>query len=202
MGKIDVNSILSKAAQKTDAKPSKSKTPVVELPNHKAAIDAWLKAHADEKDAKARMATAEQDFLGDAEDARVGECRRDGKFHTSVKLNGQVTVSVQNRYSPIDPKEYGELEKAFGNKAEDFFKSKTEISLTDAALNDETLLQKLIAAVGEDKVATYFNVKQFVQPTELFHETRALNAEVGEKAKKLIDEGIIRPFKASVKVGG
>lgn len=198
---INVNSILSKAAAKNEAKPSKTKTPTVELPKHAAAIDSWLKAHSDKKDAEARMATAEVGFLSDVEVARLAECRRDGKYYSSVKVNDKITISTQNRYSPIDSKDHEMLEEVFGAKTGDYFKPKTEISLTEAALNDETILQKLIIAVGEDKFATYFKVDQHIQPTETFHEARATNTEVGEKAQKLIESGVVRPYKNSVKFG-
>jgi len=201
MGKVNVASVLSKAAQKVESKPSKSKNPVIELPDKRKAIDTWLKAHADLKDAEARKATAEEEILPAAETERIAACRRDGKYYSSVKIEDKITVSVQNRYSPINTSDFPAIEEVFGDKASDFFSTKTEISLTDAALNDEKLIEKLIAAVGEDKFGLYFNVKQTVVPTETFHESRAVNAEIGTKADILKANGILKPYKAAVKQG-
>lgn len=204
MGKLNVAGILAKAAQGVESKPSKSKNPNIELPDQIKSIEAWLKAHADLKDAEARKATAEENILPAAEKERIAACRRDGKFYSSVKVeNGSspITVSVQNRYSPISTKDFPTIEEVFGDKAASFFTTKTEISLTDAALNDEKLIEKLIAAVGEDKFNLYFNVKQNVVPTETFHEARAINGEIGNKADVLKANGILKPYKAAVKQG-
>jgi len=195
-----INDLLSKAAQ-SSVKPSKSKTPIVNLPEADKAITKWLKANADLKDAEARKADAESEILPLAEEARVAECRRDGKFYSSVKVDDKILISTQNRYSQIDPKDYSTIEEYFSSKAEDFFKSKTDISLTEAALNDETILKKLIAAIGEENIRQYFNVKQYVVPTETFHEARSTNAEVGKKAQELMDQGILKPYKSAVKPG-
>lgn len=201
MGKLNVGSILAKAASKTESKPSKSKNPVIELPEQKGAIKEWLDAAKDLKDAESRKATAEEKILPAAEKARIDACRRDGKYYSSVKVEDLITVSVQNRYSPINTADFPAIEDLFGEKASDFFATKTEISLTDAALNDEKIIEKLINAVGEENFKTFFNVKQNVFPTEVFHEQSAVNAELGKKADALKANGILKPYKAAVKQG-
>ena len=197
--KFDVNSVLAQAAKKTPAKSAKKATPIADLPKHTKAVDAWRKAHADEKDAKARKQSAELEFLSDAEEARIEACRRDGKYHSSVKINGKVTVSVQNKYSPIPSENLAEIEKVMGDATETLFRDNTEISLTAKALADEEILKKLIAAVGQENFQDYFDVKQHVVPTEQFHEGRATNPDIGQKATQLIDEGLVKPYKAAVK---
>lgn len=199
MPKNDALSIFSKVAAK-DPKGPKSKTPIVEIPALEVSIKEWLKADADADDAKSRKELAETVILPAAEDARVKECRRDGEFHSSVKLNGHVLVSTQSRYSDIASEDYGNLEKVFGDKTDDFFKPKMEITLTEAALADEKILQKLISAVGQENLNTYFKVKQYIKPSDQLHEQRALNAEVGAKAKQLMDAGILKPYKSAVKI--
>lgn len=201
MAKINVNDILAKAAAKQDDKPSKNKTPVIELPEQSKYVKDWLKANADLKDADARKKTAEEQILPAVENERITLCRRDGKYYSSVKVEDKITISVQNRYSPINPKDFPSIQDLFGDKAETFFTQKTEISLTDAALNDEKLIEKLIEAVGQDKFQMYFKVEQHVVPTEVFHESRAVNAEIGKKADVLKDQGILKPYKAAVKQG-
>lgn len=199
MAKMSAMDLIKKAAKGPEPK-SKSKTPSITLNGHEADIEDWMKANADKKDAEARQAAAEAKFLDVAEKARVGECRRDGKFHSSVKVNEKILYSTANKYTAIPNEAQAKLDEVFGDKAEDYFKSKTEITLTDAALNDEKILQKLIAAVGEDNFQTYFEVEQHISPTETFHEARSINAEVAEKAQTLIDQGILKQAKASCKL--
>lgn len=199
MGKISVGDLIKKAAKGPEPK-SKSKTPSIVLTGHEEALEDWVKANADKKDAEARQAAAEAKFLEDAEKARIGECRRDGKYHSSVKINEKVLYGVQNRYAPIKNEDMERLEEIFGDKAENFFKPKTAITLTDAALNDEKILEKLVAAVGAENFQTYFEVEQHIAPTEAFHEGRATNPDIGDKAQKVFDAGIVRPYKASCKL--
>lgn len=193
--------LFGKAAKPVDAKKDKNKTPHVTSPALQGAINDWIEADADVKDAQARKETAELAILPQAEVSRVEECRREGKFHSSIKLGGErtVLVVVQNKYSKIDSANRAALEEAFGDKTDDFFKSKMEIELTDAALSDETILQKLISAVGEANLQKYFKVEQFITPSETLHEARVSDPEIATKAKTLIDAGILKPYKASVK---
>jgi hypothetical protein len=199
MAKLDVAGMLAQAASKKPAGKSKSKTPTVSLPDLREQIDKWCQAHMDEKDAKSRKEETADTFMESVEKKRLEECRRDGKYYSSVKVDGKITVSVANKYSPIDPSDNGQLEDAFGDDKAHLFKDVTEISLTDAALSDQAILQKLINAVGAENFQNYFEVKQFIKPTDALHEGRSTNPDVAKKANKLIDAGILRPVKASVK---
>lgn len=192
-------SIFGKAATKP-AKGSKSKTPAVEISGLEAAIKEWRKADAEMDDAKSRKELAETVILPAAEDQRVKECRTDGEFHSSVKINGQILVSTQNRYTNIAVEDRGALEAVFGDKTDTYFKPDMEIKLTDEALKDDTILKKLISAVGEANLSKYFDVKQFISPTETLHEQRTLDPEIEVKAKKLMGQGILKPYKAAVKI--
>ena len=191
--------LIKKAAKGPEPK-KKSATPSVTIEGHDEAIQDWMQANADMKDAEARKVAAEAKFLDAAEGLRLSECQRDGKYHSSVKLNDKILYGVQNRYSKIPNADQEKLEEVFGDKTEQYFKPQTEIALTAAALNDEKILQKLIAAVGEDNFQTYFEVEQHISPTETFHEARSTNAEIGIKANKLIESGVLKPAKASCKL--
>lgn len=193
--------IFGKAAKSVDAKDKKSKTPHVTAPALQGAINDWIQADGDLKDAQARKETAELAILPQAENLRIDECRREGKFHSSIKLGGEKTVlvSTQNKYSKVDSANRETLEEAFGDKTDEYFKAKMEIELTEEALKDEGILQKLIAAVGQENLAKYFKVEQFIMPTETLHEARATDPEIEAKAKTLMDAGILKPYKASVK---
>ena len=199
MAKMSAMDIIKKAAKGPEPK-SKSKTPSVSLNGHEADIEDWIKANTDKKDAEARQAAAEAKFLDVAEKARLNECQKDGEFHSSVKVNEKILYSTANRYSAIPNESEGKLEEVFGDKAEAYFKPKTEITLKDAALKDEKILEKLVAAVGAENFQTYFEVEQHISPTETFHEARSTDPEVGAKAAKLIEAGILKPAKASCKL--
>lgn len=199
MPKNDAMSIFANAATKPDKK-GKSKTPSVEVSSLDAAIKEWRKADADMDDAKSRKDLAETIILPAAEDQRVNESRTDGEFHSSVRINNQILVSTQNRYTNIASEDRKALEEVFGDKTDAYFKSEMDITLTDAAKNDETILKKLIAAVGEANLPKYFNIKQHIVPTETLHEQRTLDPEVAAKAKKLQDSGILKPYKPAVKI--
>lgn len=199
MAKPSAMDLFKKGAKGPEPK-KKQGTPTVTLDGHDEAIQDWMQANADMKDAEARKVAAETKFLDAAEGLRLSECQRDGKYHSSVKLNDKILYGVQNRYSKIPSEDQEKLDEVFGDKSEQFFKSKMEISLTAAALSDEKILQKLIAAVGEDNLKTYFDIEQHVAPTETFHEARSTNPEVAIKANKLIESGILKPAKASCKL--
>lgn len=210
MAKMSAMDLIKKAAKGPEPK-SKTKTPVVTLQGpltpgdpksetYEDAISDWLKANQDKKDAEARQAAAEAKFFDSAEKSRIAECRRDGKYHSSVKINDEVLYGVQNRYSAIKSEDMAKLEEVFGDRTDVYFKEKTEITLTEAALTDEKILEKLVAAVGPENFGTYFEVEQHVAPTEAFHEGRATDLEIGEKAEKVIKAGIVRPAKASCKL--
>lgn len=199
MAKPSAMDLFKKGAKGPEVK-KKAGTPSVVLEGHDEALQDWMQANADMKDAEARKVAAEAKFLDAAEGLRLSECQRDGKYHSSVKLNDKVLYGVQNRYSKIPSGDQEKLDEVFGDKSEQFFKSKMEIALTAAALNDEKILQKLIAAVGEDNLNTYFDIEQHIAPTETFHEARSTNPEVAIKANKLIESGVLKPAKASCKL--
>jgi hypothetical protein len=197
--KMSAMDLFKKGAKGPEPK-KKSATPAVTLEGHDEAIQDWMQANADMKSAEARKVAAEAKFLDSAEGLRLSECQRDGKYHSSVKLNEKILYGVQNRYSAIPSEDQEKLDEVFGDKSEQFFKPKMEISLTQAALSDEKILEKLIGAVGADNLKTYFDIEQHISPTETFHEARSTNPEVAVKANKLIDAGVLKPAKASCKL--
>jgi len=188
---------MKKAAQKKESK-SKSKTPQVQRDDLSEPIDKWLEADKMEKDGKALKEQAEQVLLPDFEDERVRVCQGDGQFHSSIKINGKVTISVQHRYSSISPDMEDQLKEVVGDRYDEFFKAKSSVALTKEAMEDETFLGKIMEAVGED-FSKYFAVTDEITVTKAFHEQRSTNQEVAKLADKLVGEGLIKPAKPSVK---
>lgn len=197
--KVNVGDILGKAAKKSKKSSSKSNTPEVELSELDEAISDWKTASKAEKNAKADKARIELTLLAKAEEERLKVCQSEKTFHSSIRLNGQVVVSVQNKYKKIDTDDYGDLEKIFGGDTDALFIAKTTIALSPAALADEEIVAKLIKAVGEENFGRYFEVDQQLVPTERLHHERATDPVVAEQFEKAKEEGLIAPYKAAIK---
>jgi hypothetical protein len=191
--------LLKKAASAKPASKSKSKTPEVQRDDLNEAIDKWLEASRMEKDAEALKAQAEAVILPEAESERVKASMNDGEFHSSVKINGKITTSVQSRYSPVDPANEDAIKGVVGAKFDEFFKTKTDVGLKPAILEDEAAMGKIVAAIGEENFGKFFDVKQSLTVSNAFHEQRAVSKDVKDMADKLISEGLVKPYKAAVK---
>lgn len=193
-----------KAATGPAPKKSKSKTPVVELPDLADAIKEWVGAKELEKDAKTRLSGAQEEMVPVAEEARRKVCMDSGSYESSVKIKAGdqvVTMSTKNAYSKIPTEMDGDLDEIFGEDKARFFKEKMEISLTEAALADEKIVNKLVEAVGAENLTKYFNIKQFIEPTEALHTQRSTDPKVAAKADVAIGKGILRPYSPSFRKG-
>jgi len=195
---MGVGNILKKAAKKKTSK-KKSTTPDVDLPHLKDAISKWKEGSKMEKDGKAMRSQAEGVILPEAEEERVKVSMGDGSYHSSIKINGEVTVSTQNRYTKIDTENEDEIREIVGDKYDQWFKEQTKVSLKPALLNDEEAMGKIIKAVGEENFGNLFDVEQTIVPTEVFHKARSTDADVKKVFEQLHDEGLVKPFKAAVK---
>jgi hypothetical protein len=199
-GEVDVNALLADAATAAPATKSKSKAPRVEIKGLEPKIKQWIKAKTDMDNAEAEMKSAAVEIIAAADEAKKAECRKVGKYETSIVINGQVQVVTQNKYSKIDPSKKAEIEKVVGEEEYcKLFTTKTEVELTDAALADGEILKKLIGAVGPDKFKTYFKVSQTLVPTSVLHEGIVMDKELDVKTQKLKDAGILKPYTPAVK---
>jgi hypothetical protein len=196
---MGIKDLLKKTAAAKPATKGKSKTPEVQRDDLNEAIDKWIEASKMEKDAEALKAQAEAVILPEAETERVKASMSDGEFHSSVKINGKITTSVQSRYSPVDPTNEDAIKGVVGAKFEEFFKSKTDVALKPALLEDEAAMGKIITAIGEENFGRFFDVKQTIVVSNAFHEQRATSKDVKDMAEKLISEGMVKPYKAAVK---
>ena len=197
---LDIDAVLSGAASGKPKGKSKSKTPRVEIPSLVAEVKRWRAAKQATKDAEAEMAAAEEKIIPLAIEHRKKECRREGKFDSAVVVNGEIQVVSQNKYSKIDKGLLAELTKVFGADAEKMFAFKREVSLTQAALNDKEILKKLIAAVGAENFRTFFEVTEFYVPTDVLHEGIVLDESIDKKASRLVEAGVLKQSKPSIRV--
>jgi len=199
--KFDVNAVLASAAKaNTGAAKSKSKAPDVECDRIESQIKRWIASKKAVADAEAEMVQAENEILPVAVELRKAELRKTGKYESSIKINRAIQVVFQNKYSKIDPTMIEAFKKAFGDdEADKLVVLKTIISLTEKALNDPSIMETLVKAVGPEKFAEYFKVDQTLVPTERLHEGLALDEDLDKKAQKLVDNGILKPYKPSVR---
>jgi len=197
---MGIGNLLKKAAKTNGgAKKSKSTTPQIDRPDLEEAIKKWEEGKKMEKDGKAMRVQAEGVILPEAEEERLRISVTDGKHHSSVRVNGKVTISTQNKYSPIGTEHEETIRKVVGDKFEEFFKEKTNVSLKPSLLSDEEAMGKIVEAVGEENFMRFFEVKQSLTPTQAFHEQRSTSKEIYEMFESLNDQGIVNPYKAAVK---
>lgn len=181
---------------------SKKKSDKIELNDAKynGAIEQWINAQAAEKQAEQDKAEAESEFLSDVEAARIeGSCEA-GQVLTTVLLNNKLSVSKSKKYSKVDAAQLPALISIFGEAdANRYFRNRMAVSVKPDVLTSEEKTAKLIALIGPN-IEEFFDVVESVEVMETFHIERSTNAKVAEKAKKAMDEGLIRNAKAAVKL--
>lgn len=158
------------------------------------AVNRWLAAYHTKKEAEEAMRQAEAEFLPMADAARMAACNRDGCYRSTVEINGKIRVTYNNIYAEIPTGDFEKVKAAFGDMTSAFFKEHVKVEINDGTISDEAI-KKIIEIVGVQNVC----VRKFVKPTNTFHESRVVIPDVGEKADTLIQEGVVRPGKPTVK---
>jgi hypothetical protein len=192
--------LLKKGARTSTEKKSKSKTPIVSSAdeNVKTAIETWKDAKQREKDAKAERELVEEVLRPFGMEARRELIQREQTHHTSIKINGQVTMKVSKSYSEIPLDNQEELEEIFGeDEFERLFMVHTSIEFNEQFVGDPEVLQAVIDAVGADKFHEIFKVVQTVKPKEALVHERDMNPEVAEKHDQAVADGLVKPYRSS-----
>lgn len=192
----------AEAAKKQTKKKSKSTAHCVNIDGIDEAIEKWQANSMAKKNAEAIMKICEKQLIPIAESERLKESQSIGECVTTVRLNGKINVTAKNQYSEIADDDVEQLSKIFGKDFKRFFAEKLEISLTPKAIEDEEIVAKLVAAVGEENLTEYFEIKQKLVPTTAFHNERSTNQKIGEKAAKAINDGLVKPYKSTFKSVG
>ena len=84
-------------------------------------------------------------------------CRR----HVPARVLKIFQACRKDTYCAVATEHLAALNAAFGDDAPRYFKPRISLELTPAATEDKELLAKLIAALGPEKFAQAFIVKQF-----------------------------------------
>lgn len=192
------SNVLKKAKKKAGQAKPRKKSPSASIPEISSAVDEWLEGKRQEKTGKAKRLQAEEEILPAALRAKRKASREDGEFHSSIDVNDKVKVKTQNKYSPIDSDEEENVREVVGDKFDSWFKESTDVSFNSELLRDEEAMGSIIEAIGEENFSKYFTVKQVLVPTKTFHEQIELNDDAAEAAEALKNDGILKPYKASI----
>lgn len=192
-------SILTKMAGRTAS--GKSKAGKLEV--HDPALDTVI----DEVVAQKRASETADSLLRQAEDQlgaaihpeRLRLCRQSGRVEASVRVNNRVTFTQQCRYSKVDEEHRAAVEAAFGQRFASFFRLTWSVALTAEAAGNEQLVNELVKLIGEERFMSCFVVRGDLEVTEAFHSAFTLEPEIEKAARPLMDQGVIKPFKASTR---
>lgn len=191
--------LLKRMAAKTPAKKGKQEKPALNDPSLQADVDAYIKHRTAEDEAKS-MADAVKDRLVTAgQRFRLEHCRAARAVESSVSINGKLTMTRSSAYSKVPAEREDALRAAFGEKFDSYFKADLVIALTPDAATDEGFLGRLMEALGED-FEQKFTVTRSIKPTEQYHNDVTLDPAVEAAAQPFIDEQVIKPFAASLKI--
>jgi hypothetical protein len=193
-----------KATATPTKKKAKKAKPQIALEDMEEQIAEWRKLKQAEKEAKASRAIIESDILPSIEEAKAQHCQSVGSYDSTVEVNGAIAVTQAQKYSAISLEDEELLRKMFGDdEFEKLFNPKTTVSFSDALLADQDKLAEVLAAVQEvvdsEEFAKYFKVGYSYAPTETYHKGRITSPEMREKCKRAEAEGIIKPYKPTVK---
>jgi len=189
--KTNGRALLKKVANNNEAGDKKKKSKVPQAAVDKDTqqnIAEYRKVHAVFKDAKASMAALKEDLLPVGAQSLVNAVNSDGKFHSSVCMDGKLNFTSQNKYSELDEDAvdnfFTEAEK------EQYFTERLTISLKDIAQTDD-VLNELVQILGEEKLTEWFNVGFAYKPNEAFHNKRWTDDKFRKKVVAAKSDGAL-----------
>lgn len=189
-----------KSVAKTTASKKKVDRPEICDPALDEAVANWLEAKKAEVSAESAKKLAEAEFLDPAVAKILEASNETGEPQSSVSINGKIMISIQERYGKIAIENLPRLCEIFGEEeGQSYFHEKMEITLTEAALADESIMNKLAKAVGDENIEKYFEVKRYMTPRPNFHHDRLTKKSITAKARRAMDEGILTTPKGAVK---
>ena len=208
---------LSKMAKAPAAPSAKKGMPIIELPNTpevRAAMKTWIEQKHTEATAESIRKMQEDVLRPLAADAREKYCIDKG-YSASVKVmvkaekEGEEDLVLQFsapcKYSKIPADTEAKLKEIFGEELYNkYFRLVTNVALTDKAMKEieqgGNLMERIVTAVGgPEAFQQYFEVEQFIEPLESFHMDRVQDKAVATKAKRAIEDKVIKPTTPSFK---
>ena len=195
---------LNKVAKTPAVSKSKQGSPVIELPNTKEireAIATWIEQKRIEVTAESTRKMQEEVLRPIAEEAREAYCLEKG-YSASVRVKCDESIlqfSAPCKYSKIATNNVEKLKEIFSEELYNkYFRQVTNVALTDLAMKEiekgSNILQKIVEAVGgPEAFQKYFSVEQYIEPMESFHMERVQDKAISKKAKKAIEDKLLKP---------
>lgn len=193
-------SILSSMAKKPASKSGKSDKPVLQDPLLADSIAAYITHKTAMDTAKALMEVAADQLLSAGRQARLGFCIAAGKVIASIGINNRLTLTQTCKYCVVPEERADDLQAAFGERYEKFFKPTLSIALKAESANNEDVLAALVDAVGAEFIEANFDVRRDVVVQEAYHIAYSTDENVQAIAQPFMDDQVIRPYTASLKI--
>ncbi len=162
-------------------------------------VRGFIEADRQAKEWASRRDTHAAQIAAAAGPGRVDACRHAGRAAPSVVVNGKLTYTQKNQFAVVPQGALPRIRRAFKGETERYFQERISVELSPAAVNEETL-RELLEKLGEERFRALFNVTSEVVVTDAFYDDWTLKPSVEEKARGLIDEGLIRPYKPTLRV--
>lgn len=126
-------------------------------------------------------------------------CVAVGEAESTVKMNGIVTGTQKAQYSDIPFGCEQAVRLAFPEKADTYMTRHVTLTLKESAAANPEVQAKLLAAFGEAGFAELFDATIKFRVTKAFHSDFMTDEKVYERAKPLVDEGVINPYAFSLR---
>lgn len=192
--------LLDKMATSPGAKAKKESKPEVNDPALDKIIDSIIDAKNKVAHYEAIQSTSEAQARASLLPALRQVCRRDRKVQSSMRVNGKLTLTSQNRYSKVPGEHKAALREVFADDFDRYFKDELKIELTPEAAADEAFLGTLIKSVGEAEFMRRFKVARTLSVTETFHTAVTLDEKVEAAAAPFVGSEIIKQATPSFRV--
>lgn len=191
--------LISGMAAKTKAKKRDAK-PEINEPSLDTVIAEWMRRKSEYDTAESLMKAAQDQIVTYVKPKRLEICTDLGKVCPSLLINQKLTYTQQCRYSIVPEERSADLAAAFGPNYARFFRPTLAISLKKDSANNESVLTRLVEALGADFFAAHFDVKRDLLVQETFHHEFSCRKEVQVVAQPFMDEETIRAYSPSLKV--
>ena len=202
---MNVQDILNEAASSPKKSKSKKSIPtlVLDVKKDKEHINTIEKMSANKANIDTLTAANKmmsEVIIGIAQTFHKEHVSKDELPTTVAIVAGKNEIQVdvaKNQYSAVDIDQEDVIKEVVGKDFDDLFESVTTVSLSKAALEDKTILAKLIKVVGAERFKEFFEVKRVYKPKVEFHKRRFTG---DKKVNKLINEGVITPYKPAMRI--
>lgn len=195
---FDINAILGGAAKPQESK-SGSKTPVLTVGDDVKEIATKLRTVKGELDsAEAQFELLKSELVEKVTGARAELCKTG--YHSTVRVPDaqglSVSVTWSGSYSKVGIEKKDAIEGVVGERFEEFFSLVNEIKVRPEACGNQEMLTELIAAIGPERFAQFFEVSRTIKPTERY--TTEFFTAFDEEQRTALSQ-VVKQYSPSIK---